>query len=91
MRKMQACRYGNSWYKRHAKTYRSWALKVLVRSKVPFIVVQDPPPDHGRYHNIVFPVDFRRENKEKTKMAIYMGKYFDSKVQYLLLLLLIKA
>ena len=61
----------------------SWALKVLVRSKVPFIVVQDPPPDHGRYHNIVFPVDFRTENKEKTKMAIYMGKYFDSKVHIL--------
>jgi nucleotide-binding universal stress UspA family protein len=61
----------------------SWALKVIVKSKVPFIVVQDPPPDQGRYHNIVFPVDFRRENKEKTKMAIYMGKYFDSKVHML--------
>jgi nucleotide-binding universal stress UspA family protein len=61
----------------------SWALKVIVKSKVPFIVVQDPPPDQGRYHNIVFPVDFRRENKEKTKMAIYMGKYFDSKMHIL--------
>jgi len=58
----------------------SWALKVIVKSKVPFIVVQDPPADQNRYHNIVFPVDFRRENKEKTKMAIYMGKYFESKV-----------
>jgi len=58
----------------------SWALKVIVKSTVPFIVVQDPPSDQERYHNIVFPVDFRKENKEKTKMAIYMGKYFDSKV-----------
>lgn len=58
----------------------SWALKVIVKSSVPFIVVQDPPLDQERYHNIVFPVDFRRENKEKTKMAIYMGKYFDSKI-----------
>ncbi len=58
----------------------SWALKVIVKSKVPFIVVQDPPADQERYHNIVFPVDFRRENKEKTQMAIYMGKYFDSKI-----------
>jgi len=58
----------------------SWALKVIVKSTVPFIVVQDPPTDQERYHNIVFPVDFRKENKEKTKMAIYMGKYFDSKV-----------
>lgn len=58
----------------------SWALKVLVKSKVPFIVVQDPPTDQERYHNIVFPVDFRKENKEKIKMAIYMGKYFDAKI-----------
>lgn len=58
----------------------SWALKVIVKSKIPFIVVQDPPPDQERYHNIVFPVDFRGENKEKMKMAIFMGKYFDSKI-----------
>ncbi len=58
----------------------SWALKVIVKSKVPFIVVQDPPADQERYHNIVFPVDFRAENKEKIKMAIFMGKYFDSKI-----------
>jgi len=58
----------------------SWALKVMVKSKTPFIVVQDPPADQGRYHNIVFPIDFRSENKEKMKMAIFMGKYFDSKI-----------
>ena len=58
----------------------SWALKVIVKSKVPFIVVQEPPADQERYHNIVFPIDFRNENKEKIKMAIFMGKYFDSKV-----------
>lgn len=61
----------------------SWALKVIVKSKVPFIVVQDPPADQEKYHNIVFPVDFRNENKEKIKMAIFMGKYFDSKIRFL--------
>ena len=61
----------------------SWALKVIVKSKVPFIVVQDPPNDQERYHNIVFPVDFRNENKEKMKMAIFMGKYFDSKIHFI--------
>lgn len=61
----------------------SWALKVIVKSKVPFIVIQDPPVDQERYHNIVFPVDFKRENKEKIKMAIFMGKYFDSKINIL--------
>jgi nucleotide-binding universal stress UspA family protein len=58
----------------------SWALKVIVKSKVPFIVVQEPPVDQERYHNIVFPVDFRNENKEKIKMAIFMGKFFESKI-----------
>ena len=61
----------------------SWALKVIVKSKVPFIVIQDPPADQERYHNIVFPVDFRDENKEKIKMAIFMGKYFESKIHML--------
>src|SRR5512133_1897335 len=61
----------------------SWALKVIVKSKIPFIVVQDPPTDLERYHNIVFPVDFRKENKEKIRMAIFMGKYFDSKIRFL--------
>jgi len=58
----------------------SWALKVIAKSKVPFIVVQDPPDDQEKYHNIVFPIDFKKENKEKIQMAIYMGKYFDSKI-----------
>jgi nucleotide-binding universal stress UspA family protein len=61
----------------------SWALKVIVKSKIPFIVVQDPPADQERYHNILFPVDFRVENKQKIKMAIFMGKYFESKVHML--------
>jgi len=61
----------------------SWALKVIVKSKAPFIVVQEPPADQERYHNIVFPIDFRVENKEKMGMAIFMGKYFDSKIHIL--------
>lgn len=61
----------------------SWALKVIVKSKIPFIVIQDPPADQEKYHNIVFPVDFRSENKGKIKMAIFMGKYFDSKIHML--------
>jgi len=61
----------------------SWALKVIVRSKAPFIVVQDAPKDDGKFQNIIFTVDFQRENKEKMAMAIFMGKYFDSKVHLL--------
>lgn len=58
----------------------SWALKVIAKSKVPYIVVQAPPANTDRYRTIVFPVDFRSEEKEKLSMAIFMGKYFDSKI-----------
>jgi nucleotide-binding universal stress UspA family protein len=63
----------------------SWALKVMSKSRTPFIVVQSPPQDDEKYQSIVFPVDFRGENKEKMKMAIFMGKYFDSKIHMLVL------
>ncbi len=65
------------------KVTGSWALKVIAKSKVPYIVVQAPPNDNERYQNIVFPVDFRSEEKEKLFMAIFMGKYFDSKIHIL--------
>mgnify|MGYP003812358587 FL=1 len=58
----------------------SYALKVLLGSKVPFIVVQEKPQSEEKLSNIVFPIDFRSENKEKLYWAIYLGKYFNSKV-----------
>jgi nucleotide-binding universal stress UspA family protein len=33
----------------------SWALKVIVKSKVPFLVVQDKPSEKRRFTDIVFP------------------------------------
>lgn len=61
----------------------SWALKVIAGSKVPFIVIQDKPMDMEKYKNILFPIDFKTEQKEKLHWAIFMGKYFDSKIQIL--------
>ncbi len=61
----------------------SWALKVIQSSKAPFIVVQNPPKDDEKFSKIMFSVDFHKENKEKLSMAIFMGKYFDSKVHLL--------
>jgi len=62
------------------KFFGSWALKVISGSTVPFIVVQDDPPEKERYTDIVFPVDFRSENKEKLQWAIFLGKYLNSKI-----------
>jgi nucleotide-binding universal stress UspA family protein len=58
----------------------SWALKVIVKSKVPFLVVQDKPSDKHRFTDIVFPIDFRTETREKLYWAIYLGKYFNSRI-----------
>ena len=57
----------------------SWALKVIVGSEVPFVVVQEPPT-HEHFNNIVFPVDFRAETKEKLNWAIYLAKYYQTKL-----------
>lgn len=57
----------------------SWALKVIVSSKVPFVVVQAPPGE-SNFEHIVFPVDFKKEDKEKISGIIALHKYFDSKI-----------
>lgn len=58
----------------------SWALKVIVKSKVPFLVVQDKPSEKHRFTDIVFPIDFKAETREKLHWGIYLGKYFSSKI-----------
>ncbi len=60
----------------------SWALKVIVSSHAPFIVVQDPPTDKPSFDKIVFPVNFKTENREKLIWAIYFGKIFNAKVHF---------
>ena len=62
------------------KLFGSWALKVIAGSSVPFIVIQDPPSEKDRYTDIVFPIDFKSENKEKLQWAIFLGKYLNSKI-----------
>lgn len=57
----------------------SWALKVIVGSRVPFIVVQSPPKSK-EISNIVFPVDFKTENKEKLKWVEFVAKYLKTKI-----------
>jgi nucleotide-binding universal stress UspA family protein len=58
----------------------SWALKVIIGSKVPFLVVQSPPRLGIDMKKVVFPVDFKTETKEKLKWAQFMSKYFKSHI-----------
>ncbi len=62
------------------KIFGSKALRVINGSTVPFLVVRHEPDDNGKFNNIVFPIDFKSENKEKLQWAIYLGKYLNSKI-----------
>ncbi len=56
----------------------SWALKVIVGSKIPYLVIQEPPNDLETL-KIVYPVDYRTENKEKLKWVQFLAKIFKIK------------
>ncbi|MDR1761513.1 MAG: universal stress protein [Bacteroidales bacterium] len=56
----------------------SWALKVIEGAKMPFVVVQRPPRDE-QFENIVFPIDYKKEDKQKAVWALYLNKLFKSK------------
>ena len=59
----------------------SWALKVIVGSAAPFLVVQAPPST--AVADIVFPVDFKKEQKEKLVWAGYLVKHYNAKIHIL--------
>lgn len=71
---------GTHGIKGRQKYFGSFALKVVIGSTIPFVVVQSPPEENERFTDIVFPIDFKSENKEKLYWAIYMGKYFNAKI-----------
>lgn len=58
----------------------SYALKVIYNSKIPFIVTQSKKADYDKIKNIVFPLDFHKESKEKVLRAVYFSKMFNSEI-----------
>jgi nucleotide-binding universal stress UspA family protein len=56
----------------------SWALKVIVGSSAPFLVVQAPPS--AALADIVFPVDFKKEQKQKLVWAGQLVKHYNVKI-----------
>ncbi len=60
------------------KFFGSRALKVIANSKIPFVVIQDKPVTN-KFEKILFPIDFRTENKEKVKYINYLSNHFGSK------------
>lgn len=60
------------------KLFGSRALKVIANSKIPFLVIQ-AKPSSSKFEKIVFPIDFRTENKEQVKYINYLSCNFGSK------------
>ncbi len=65
------------------KVTGSWALKVIAGSKIPFIVIQEPPSKKEIFKDVVFPLDYRKEGKQKVNWALFLAKYFDVKIHIL--------
>jgi nucleotide-binding universal stress UspA family protein len=55
------------------------AIRVMAGSRIPFLVVQ-APPKRLALRRIVFPIDFRKENKEKLSWISYLSKFYTSKI-----------
>ena len=60
------------------KLFGSKALKVVVSSRIPFLVVQGKPAK-TKIDTILLPIDFKRENKEKANWIYYLSRNFGSR------------
>lgn len=69
---------GTHGIKGFQKIIGSHALKVVLKSRAPFIVVKEPPKD-DLFNKIVVPVTYRSENKEISKWIDFLHKHFNPK------------
>ncbi len=69
---------GSTTIKQMDKSKVSWVLKVITSCRVPFITIQEPPVNK-RYDDIVFPVDFTIQNREKHEWISYFSDYYLSR------------
>ncbi|MCK4990691.1 MAG: universal stress protein [Bacteroidales bacterium] len=60
------------------KLFGSKALKVVVSSRIPFLVVQDKPSKEN-IDTILLPIDFKSENKEKANWIYYLARNFGAR------------
>ncbi len=61
------------------KYFGSKAMKIMRGSKSPFIVVQKSPPE-SMFHKIVYPIDYRPENKEVVSAILNLSKLYNGKI-----------
>lgn len=70
---------GTHGYTGLQKIFGSKALKVIVGTSVPFWIVQAPPKLEG-IKNIVLPIDYTFESKEKLTVVKYLSYFYKFKV-----------
>jgi nucleotide-binding universal stress UspA family protein len=61
------------------KLFGSRAVKVVVSSRIPFLIVQDKPVK-DKLEKILLPIDFKKENKEKANWIFHLSTRFQSNV-----------
>jgi len=62
----------------------SHALKVVTNSSVPFVIVQEKDVKETGYDDIVVPLDFNKETKQKLVIVANMATYFNSRVHVII-------
>ena len=62
------------------KVVGSYALKVITQSDIPYIVVQESPNENQTIDNIVIPLDFSKESKQKLYAILGVANLFKSKI-----------
>ena len=62
----------------------SKALKVIAGSNVPFLVIQDKPREGRIFESIIFPLDYRLNEKDRLRWTIRTAHQFNSMVHIIL-------
>ena len=58
------------------KLVGSYALKVILHSEVPFIITQKKSPNEKGYKDIVVPISYEEESKQKLTLLVKIAEHF---------------
>lgn len=62
------------------KLVGSYALKVILHSEVPFIITQKKSPEGEKYSDIVVPISYEEESKQKLLLLTKISEHFNAKL-----------
>jgi nucleotide-binding universal stress UspA family protein len=62
------------------KLVGSYALKVILHSEVPFIITQKKSPNDKGYKDIVVPISYEEESKQKLTLLVKIAEHFEAKL-----------